>query len=90
MTRQVSRPRPAKWYALGDLAAVSWAAVVVEDRYSALFKQRHAFGRRRRRPRRVPDSVPTIPLVFCATRPLAEKWTYRGFKKRRACAFRSK
>ena len=29
-------------YALGDLAALPRAAVVVEDRYSALFKQRYA------------------------------------------------
>jgi len=29
-------------YALGDLATLPRAAVVVEDRYSALFKQRHA------------------------------------------------
>lgn len=65
-------------YALGDLAALPRAAVVVEDRYSALFKQRHA------RPAAVADSLaeyqvrwPTIPLVFCETRPLAEEWTYR-------------
>jgi hypothetical protein len=65
-------------YALGDLAALPRAAVVVEDRYSALFKQRHA------RPAAVADALaeyqvrwPTIPLVFCETRPLAEEWTYR-------------
>jgi hypothetical protein len=65
-------------YALGDLAALPRAAVVVEDRYSALFKQRHA------RPAAVADALaeyqvrwPTIPLVFCETRALAEVWTYR-------------
>jgi hypothetical protein len=65
-------------YALGDLAALPRAAVVVEDRYSALFKQRHA------RPAVVADALaeyqvrwPTIPLVFCETRALAEEWTYR-------------
>ena len=65
-------------YALGDLAALPRAAVVVEDRYSALFKQRHA------RPATVADAMaeyqirwPTIPIVFCETRPLAEEWTYR-------------
>ena len=49
-------------YALGDLAALPRAAVVVEDRYSALFKQRHA------RPAAVADALaeyqvrwPTIP-----------------------------
>jgi ERCC4 domain-containing protein len=31
-------------YALGDLAALPRAAVVVEDRYSALFKRRHALA----------------------------------------------
>jgi hypothetical protein len=65
-------------YALGDLAALPRAAVVVEDRYSALFKQRHA------RPAAVADALaeyqvrwPTVPIVFCETRPLAEEWTYR-------------
>jgi hypothetical protein len=65
-------------YALGDLAALPRAAVVVEDRYSALFKQRHA------RPAVVADALaeyqvrwPSVPIVFCETRPLAEEWTYR-------------
>jgi hypothetical protein len=65
-------------YALGDLAAWPRAAVVVEDRYSALFKQRHA------RPAAVADALAdyqirwsTIPIVFCETRSLAEEWTYR-------------
>ena len=65
-------------YALGDLAALPRAAVVVEDRYSALFKQRYA------RPAAVADALaeyqvrwPTIPIVFCETRALAEEWTYR-------------
>jgi hypothetical protein len=65
-------------YALGDLAALPRAAVVVEDRLSALFKQRHA------RPAVIADALaeyqvrwPTIPIVFCETRPLAEEWTYR-------------
>ena len=65
-------------YALGDLAALPRAAVVVEDRYSALFKQRLA------RPAAVADALgeyqvrwPNVPIVFCEARSLAEEWTYR-------------
>ena len=72
-------------YALGDLAALPRAAVVIEDRYSALFKQRHA------RPSAIADALaeyqvrwPTIPIVFCETRPLAEEWTYRYLGRRLA------
>jgi hypothetical protein len=52
--------------------------VVVEDRYSALLKQRYA------RPAIVADALaeyqvrwPTVPMVFCETPSLAEEWTYR-------------
>jgi hypothetical protein len=49
-------------YALGDLAALPRAAVVVEDRYSALFKAApRPPGRGRRRPGRVPDSLADHP-----------------------------
>jgi len=65
-------------YALGELAALPRAAVVVEDRYSEVFKLD------RIRPAVVADGIaecqvrwPTIPIVFCETRPLAEEWTYR-------------
>jgi len=65
-------------YALGELAALARAAVVVEDRYSQIFKQDRV------RPALVADGLaelqvrwPTIPIVFCETRPLAEEWTYR-------------
>ncbi len=65
-------------YALGDLASLPRAAVVVEDRYSQIFKQE------RLRPALVADGIaecqvrwPTIPVVFCETRSLAEEWTYR-------------
>jgi hypothetical protein len=65
-------------YALGDLAALPRAAVVIEDRYSALYRQRYA------RPALVADALadyqirwPTVPIVFCETRALAEEWTYR-------------
>jgi hypothetical protein len=65
-------------FALAQLAALPRAAVVVEDRYSAIFKLDRV------RPAVVADGVaelqvrwPTIALVFCETRPLAEEWTYR-------------
>jgi hypothetical protein len=68
-------------YALGELAALPRAAVVVEDRYSQVFKTP---GAGRVRPAQVADGLaevqvrwPTVPIVFCETRPLAEEWTYR-------------
>ncbi|MFC6010883.1 ERCC4 domain-containing protein [Nocardia lasii] len=65
-------------YAVGDLAALPRAAVVVEDRYSALFKLDRV------RPAVIADGLaelqvrwPNVPLVFCETRQLSEEWTYR-------------
>jgi hypothetical protein len=65
-------------FALGELAALPRAAVVVEDRYSAVF------ALQRVRPAHVADGLaelqvqwPTIPIVFCDNRKLAEQWTYR-------------
>ncbi|MDZ4249202.1 MAG: histone-like nucleoid-structuring protein Lsr2 [Candidatus Nanopelagicales bacterium] len=65
-------------YALGELAAVPRAVVVVEDKYSAIFKQQ------RLRPSLVADGLaelqvrwPSVPIVFCETRPLAEEYVYR-------------
>jgi hypothetical protein len=65
-------------FQLGELASVPLAAVVVEDRYSAVFKLDHV------RPAAVADGLaecqvrwPGVPIVFCETRPLAEEWTYR-------------
>jgi hypothetical protein len=65
-------------YALADLTALPRAAVVVEDRYSRLFKLPHASGTR------VAEALaeaqarfPAVPVVFCETRPLAQEWTYR-------------
>ena len=65
-------------YALGELAALPRAAVIVEDRYSQIFKQDRV------RPALVADGLaecqirwPNIPFVFGETRPLAEEWTYR-------------
>ncbi|WP_411431146.1 ERCC4 domain-containing protein [Mycolicibacterium conceptionense] len=65
-------------YQLADLAALPRAAVVVEDRYSQLFKLDWV------RPAVVADGLaelqirwPNVPIVFCEARQLAEEWTYR-------------
>ena len=65
-------------YALGDLAALGRAAVVVEDRYSSVFKLDRV------RPAVIADGLaelavrwPAVPIVFAETRQLAEEWTYR-------------
>jgi hypothetical protein len=65
-------------YQLTELAALARAAVVVEDRYSEVFALTHA------RPAVVADGLaelqinfPTVPIVFCQTRKLAQEYTYR-------------
>ncbi len=65
-------------FALGELATLPRAAVVVEDRYSGVF------ALDRVRPSVVADGLaelqvrwPIIPIVFCENRKLAEEWTYR-------------
>nr|WP_240475600.1 ERCC4 domain-containing protein [Mycobacteroides abscessus] len=65
-------------YQVGDLAALPRAAVVIEDRYSQLFKLDRV------RPAIVADGLaelqirwPNVPVVFCETRQLAEEYTYR-------------
>lgn len=65
-------------YQLGELAVLRRAAVVVEDRYSQIFALRH------QRPGMVADGLaelqirwPTVPIVYCDNRKLAEEWTYR-------------
>jgi hypothetical protein len=65
-------------FALGELASVPRAAIVVEDRYSQIFAIDHL------RPAVISDGLaelqvrwPTVPLLFCETRKLAEEWTYR-------------
>lgn len=65
-------------YQLADLAALPRAAVVVEDRYSAVFRLDRV------RPAVVADGLaecqvmwPQVPLVFCETRKLAQEWVYR-------------
>jgi ERCC4 domain-containing protein/Lsr2 protein len=65
-------------FALAELASLPRAAVVVEDRYSRVFTSEHV------RPAQLADGLaelqvryPSVPLVFCETRALAEEWTYR-------------
>jgi hypothetical protein len=65
-------------YALAELTGLPRAALVVEDRYSALFKLEHASGGQ------VAEALaeaqarfPQVPVMFAETRPLAEEWTYR-------------
>jgi ERCC4 domain len=65
-------------FAMAALAALPRSAVVVEDRYSAVFKLTRV------RPRVVADGLaelqvryPSVPIVFCETRQLAQEWAYR-------------
>lgn len=65
-------------FALGELAALPRAAVVVEDRLSQIYKQTFV------RPAVIADGLaelqvrwPNVPIVFCESRSLAEEWTYR-------------
>jgi hypothetical protein len=65
-------------YALGDLATLGRAAVVVEDRYSSVFKLERV------RPAVIADGLaelavrwPAVPIMFAETRQLAEEWTSR-------------
>ncbi|MDQ2725090.1 MAG: Lsr2 family protein, partial [Actinomycetota bacterium] len=65
-------------YALAELAALPRAAVVVEDRYSRLFSLPFAPGARAAEALAEAQArFPSVPVVFCETRPLAEEWTYR-------------
>jgi hypothetical protein len=65
-------------YLLAELAALPSAAVVVEDRYSAVFKLDRV------RPALIAEGLgeaaarfPSVPIVFAETRPLAQEWAYR-------------
>lgn len=65
-------------YLLAALDELPRAALVVEDRYSAVFKPGFvtsgvfAEGLAEAQVR-----FPGVPIVFCETRPLAQEWTYR-------------
>lgn len=72
------------WMLLAELAAFTHtggvAAIVVEDRYSAIFKLQHV------RPASIATQLaeaavryPSVPIVFAETRQLAQEWTFRFF-----------
>lgn len=72
-------------YLLAELAALPAAAVVVEDRYSAVFKLDRV------RPSLIAEGLgeaaarfPSVPIVFAETRPLAQEWAYRFLGAARA------
>lgn len=65
-------------FVMAELATLEAAAVVVEDRYTSLFKSEHV------EPGWLPELVarlqvryPSVPIVFCDNRKFAEEWTYR-------------
>lgn len=67
-------------YLLAALSTTRHSALVIEDRYSAIFKLDRV------RPTVVAEGIaeahvrfPTVPIIFADTRPLAEEWTYRFF-----------
>ncbi len=67
-------------YLLAALSTTQHSALVIEDRYSAIFKLDRV------RPTVVAEGIaeahvrfPTVPIIFADTRPLAEEWTYRFF-----------
>lgn len=65
-------------FELGKLAELPRAAVVVEDRYSALLGFKYGpSGFLPDLLARVQVRYPEVPIVFCETRPVAEEWTYR-------------
>jgi hypothetical protein len=72
-------------FALAELAALDRAAVVVEARYADLFTTEHV------QPGFLADLVaqlqvryPSVPLVFCGSRKMAEEWTFRFLGAARA------
>ncbi len=65
-------------YLLAALSELPHAALVVENRYSEVFKLTRV------RPSTVTEGLaeaqvrfPSVPIVFCETRQLAQEWTYR-------------
>ena len=64
-------------YLLAGLDDVPRSAVVVEDRYSSLFKLTHVRGAVLAEALAAAQvAYPTVPVIFCETRPLAQEWAY--------------
>jgi hypothetical protein len=68
------------WFLLAELSSVPRAALVVEHRYADVFKLERV------RPAAVADWLaeaavryPSVPIMWCDTRALAEEWAYRFF-----------
>ena len=66
------------WFQMADLASIDRSAIVVEDRYSSVFKLDRV------RPLTISEGLaeaavryPNVPVHFCETRQLAQEWTYR-------------
>jgi ERCC4-type nuclease len=65
-------------FQMTELSTHPRAAVVVEDRYSSVFKHEHmAAGAMADLLARLQVRYPAVPIVFCDTRQLAEEWTFR-------------
>jgi ERCC4 domain len=65
-------------FLLAELSSVPRGAVVVEDRYSRVFKlERVQPGFVAELLASVQVRYPSVPIVFLETRPLAEEWTFR-------------
>jgi ERCC4 domain len=65
-------------FLMADLAALPRAAVVVEEGYSKIFQHPKAGGSgAAEQLAEMQARFPSVPIVFCETRPLAAEWTYR-------------
>jgi len=65
-------------FVMGELASLPAAAVVVEGRYSSLFKvPKVTPGWLPEMLSRIQVRYPGVPIVFCENRKLAEEYTYR-------------
>jgi hypothetical protein len=65
-------------FTMAELSTLPAAAIVVEDRYTALFKvERVEPGWLPELVARVQVRFPNVPIVFCDNRKFAEEWTYR-------------